>query len=134
MPDRPQEEPKVVFVTNSFSENPMNVIGMAACYSKIGDEGQPILPLGREGDFDNEIWQEWLSKDPLHFLPKRTENLKSLKTLFLSVGEFDQFLLQFGSRKIRKSLQENKVDFTYEEFQGNHFDLGKRRKKALSML
>lgn len=112
----------------------MNVIGMAACYSKISDEGQPVIPLSKEGDFNEELWSEWLKKDPLHFLADRTKNLNALKTLFLSVGEFDQFLLQFGARKIRKLLQENKIDFTYEEFQGNHFDLGKRRKKALSML
>lgn len=112
----------------------VNVIAMAACYSRVDKNGMPLLPLEREGGFNEELWEEWLKKDPLYFLEERIENVKKLKTLFLSVGQFDQFLLQFGARKIRKLFLDNNVDFTYEEFKGNHFDIGSRRKKALSLL
>lgn len=112
----------------------INVLAMAACYSKVDDFGMPILPLRKEGDFDNELWDHWLRKDPIHFLKNRFANLKKLKTLFLSVGEFDQFLLQYGVRQIRKILIENDIEFIYEEFKGNHFDIGTRRKKALSVV
>lgn len=112
----------------------VNVLAMASCYSKVDENKMPVLPLEREGEFDQELWCEWLKKDPVFFLRERIENLKKLQTLFLSVGEFDQFLLQFGSRRIRSLLLENKVDFVYEEFKGNHFDIGTRRKKALSLI
>ncbi len=112
----------------------MNVIGMAHCYSNLGITGTPLLPLDKEGNFDEILWKSWLEKDPLYFLPKRIAALKSLKTLFLSVGEYDQFLLQFGARQIRQLFLKNDIPFTYEEFKGNHFDISTRRKKALSLL
>ncbi|MGH1468836.1 MAG: alpha/beta hydrolase-fold protein [Bdellovibrionales bacterium] len=121
--------------TNQRSFHTMvNVLAMAACYSKIDENNMPILPLEKEGGFDQDLWSKWLEKDPVHFLPKRLDAVKSLKTIFLSVGEFDQFLLQYGVRKIRKLFKENEVGFIYEEFKGNHFDIGTRRKKALSLV
>ena len=83
---------------------------------------------------DQNIWNIWLKKDPIYFLKDRIDNVKKLKTVFLSVGEFDQFLLQYGARKIRKMLLSHDVDFSYEEFKGNHFDISTRRKKALSLI
>jgi enterochelin esterase family protein len=112
----------------------VNVLAMAACYSKVDSSGMPLLPLEKEGGFDQELWSEWLKKDPLYFLKDRIKNIKKLKTFFLSVGEFDQFLLQYGARKIRKMLLEQNVDLNYEEFKGNHFDISTRRKKALSLI
>lgn len=112
----------------------VNVLAMAACYSRVDKESMPLLPLEKEGDFDDVLWNHWLKKDPLHFLEDRIDNLKALNTIFLSVGEFDQFLLQYGSRKIRKMLLKNDIQFSYEEFKGNHFDISTRRKKALSLL
>ncbi len=121
--------------TNQRSFHTMvNVLAMAACYSDVDSEGMPLLPLEKEGFFDEELWAKWLTKDPVKFLPKRLSNIKKLKTIFLSVGEFDQFLLQYGARKIRKYLKDQNVEFIYEEFKGNHFDIGTRRKKALSLV
>lgn len=112
----------------------VNVLAMAACYSRVDSGSMPILPLSKEKGFDEELWKCWLEKDPIHFLPKRIENIKKLKTIFLSVGEFDQFVLQYGLRKIKNILEAGNIDFIYEEFRGNHFDIGTRRKKALSLV
>ena len=112
----------------------MNALAMAACYSDVDKENMPLLPLEKEGEFDESLWKKWLKKDPVYFLKERIEQVKKIKTLFLSVGEFDQFLLQYGARKIRKTFLEHGVDFTYEEFKGNHFDISTRRKKALSLI
>jgi len=123
------------FNTNHKSFHTMiNVLAMAACYSEVDSSGMPMLPLEKEGSFDHKLWETWLKKDPLNFLEDRIENVKKLKTLFLSVGEFDQFLLQYGARKIRKIFLKNNIDFNYEEFKGNHFDISTRRKKALSLI
>jgi len=112
----------------------MNALAMGACYSEVDHSFMPILPLEKEGGFDSELWSTWLEKDPLYFLKDRIANIKKLKTVFLSVGEFDQFLLQYGARKIRRLLLDHGVELTYEEFRGNHFDISTRRKKALSLV
>jgi enterochelin esterase family protein len=126
---------KEEFKTSHRSFHTMvNALAMAACYSEVDSSSMPLLPLDKEGGFDQELWGKWLKHDPVNFIKDRIENIKSLQTFFLSVGEFDQFLLQYGARKLRRTLSENDVDFTYEEFKGNHFDIGTRRKKALSLL
>lgn len=112
----------------------VNALAMAACYSEVDKGGMPILPLEHDGSFNGDLWAKWLSNDPIYFLKDRVSEVKKLKSVFLSVGKFDQFLLQYGARKIKKIFEENKVDFTYEEFRGNHFDIGTRRKKALSLV
>ena len=112
----------------------MNALAMAACYSDVDSANMPILPIEKEGEFDDSLWKAWLEKDPVYFLKDRIDNLKQLKTVFLSVGEYDQFLLQYGARKIRKMLLDKNVEVTYEEFKGNHFDISTRRKKALSLV
>lgn len=112
----------------------INPLAMAACYSDIDSSGAPILPISQSGVLNEVLWQKWLEKDPLHFLPKRNAGLKQLKTLSLAVGDKDQFLLQFGLRKIVSHLAAQKIEHSYEEFDGNHFDLEKPIKKMLSLL
>jgi len=112
----------------------INALAMAACYSEIDANGFPKFPVNKEGEIDQNLWSSWLEKDPLFFLRERVDNLKSLKTLFLTVGSSDQFLLQYGSRKLHHMFNSLGIEHVYEEFRGNHFDLGKQRKKALSLL
>ena len=44
---------------------------------------------------------------------------------------YDQFNLQYGARKIKTILKEMNVSVKYSEFEGNHFDISKRRDQAL---
>ena len=112
----------------------INALAMAACYSQIDDSGTPKFPVNEQGEVDQNLWSLWLENDPLYFLRERGEALKSLKSLFLTVGKSDQFLLQYGTRKIHRVLESLGVEHVYEEFDGTHFDLGKQRKRALSIL
>lgn len=112
----------------------INALAMAACYSELDSEGTPRFPVNTKGEVDQNLWSSWLEKDPLFFLRDRVDQLKSLKTLYITVGSSDQFLLQYGARKLHSTLNSLGVEHLYEEFKGNHFDLGKQRKRALSLL
>ena len=112
----------------------INAMAMAACYSKLNSQGIPEFPVNDQGELDQNLWSSWLEKDPLYFLKERSEALKSLNTLFLTVGKSDQFLLQYGTRKIHRVLNSLGVEHIYEEFEGDHFDIKKQRRRALSIL
>lgn len=106
----------------------LNAFGMAACYGPVGTNGNFQFPLDiYSGEKIPALWNQWLSKDPLHFLPQRLENLKKLSGIYMDVGTKDNFHLQYGSRQISKILMSAEVDHDYVEFDGNHFDLAERR-------
>ncbi len=112
----------------------INAMAMAACYSTVDAEGVPDIPLNKDGAWDENLWSLWLEKDPLFFLRERSESLKKLDTLHLTVGSSDQFLLQYGARKLHSMFKSFGVNHVFEEFEGNHFDLGKQRKKVLTLI
>ena len=101
----------------------LNAIAMGLCYAPDGQGGVswPIDDLGR---VDQKIWQRWLKHDPVNFLKEQSF---SDQQVYLDVGKFDQFHLQFGTRQISNLLNEQKIDHHYSEFDGNHFDIGARR-------
>ncbi|WP_413613302.1 alpha/beta hydrolase [Bdellovibrio sp. HCB-110] len=113
----------------------VNAFGMAACYSAKGTHGDFQFPIDTHtGEKIPGIWQNWLAKDPLHFLPERIENLKKLSGLYLDCGSKDNFHLQYGSRQISKILKSHHVLHEYVEFDGNHFDIGERRPEVWKWL
>jgi hypothetical protein len=112
----------------------LNAFGMSACYSPKGTAGDFHYPLDRNGNKISEIWNTWLEKDPLHFLAKRTSELKKLSGIYLDVGTKDNFNLQYGSRQISALLKTNHIAHEYVEFEGNHFDIGDRRPEVWKWL
>jgi enterochelin esterase-like enzyme len=109
----------------------INTIGMAYCYSPMRRSSKGVLPEWpvdfETGEIINEVWREWLKKDPCVFLKRRKERVKRLKSIFVEVGKSDQFLLQFGARRIHKTFREEGISHHYGEFKGDHFDIGKNR-------
>lgn len=114
----------------------MNVIAMALSYSPASAlKGKMIkLPVDLEsGKVDGSLWKTWLEKDPVRFLEKRKADLKG-KTVYLDVGKYDNYSLQFGTRQIADILKKQKVKTIYNEFSGTHRGLSKRRLVALQWL
>lgn len=108
----------------------LNALAMTFCYSQgsISDLDQVEYPLELStAAIKGPIWENWLEMDPVRFLPKRMDNLKNLKSLWIDSGMYDQFYLNFGSRQIDKILKMGKINYRYQEFEGSHFDLGTRR-------
>lgn len=114
----------------------MNVLAMALSYSPSSAlQGKMIkLPVDLEtGEVQSKLWKSWLEKDPTRFLNKRKAALKG-KTIYLDVGKYDNYSLQFGTRQIAKLLKKQKVKTIYGEFSGTHRGLSKRRLIALQWL
>ncbi|WP_415063974.1 alpha/beta hydrolase-fold protein [Bdellovibrio sp.] len=113
----------------------LNAFGMAACYGAHGAPGEFQFPLDpHSGEKIPALWDQWLEKDPLHFLPKRTSALKKVTGIYLDVGNKDNFHLQYGARQISKILKTYHIHHDYVEFDGNHFDIGDRRPEVWKWL
>jgi len=109
-------------------------VGMTACYSP--SKGNKLnWPIDEKtGELKKSVWKMWKRQDPLEFLPKRKSKLKKLDEVFLEVGKFDQYNLQYGARQIHKILKQAKVKVSYSEFMGSHSDIGDRRKNVWAWL
>jgi len=100
----------------------VNAVGMSLCYA----DGE--LPIDSyTGLRKPTVWKKYQAKDPLVFLPKRLKNLKKLHSLYIDVGNKDQFDLHLGCRQLHQWLKSKKVKHSYTEFNGTHFDLAPRR-------
>jgi enterochelin esterase-like enzyme len=111
-------------------------IAMGLCYSPataLQKDGLHFPIDLNTGKVDSEVWQHWLQQDPIHFLPQRNKFLKN-KKIYLEVGRFDNFSLQFGARQIHQTLEKMGVSIDFQEFNGDHFGLRARRLGFLSQL
>lgn len=112
----------------------INALAMTGCYSRTGSNKKLQFPVDlKTGDVIKTIWAQWQQKDPIYFLQQRASHLRK-KTIFLEVGEHDDFCLYFGARKIRDVLKRKQIKTIYNEFPGNHFGLNERKLKALQWL
>lgn len=113
-----------------------NVIAMAHCYAPQTSIKKDFIDFPVDlytGEVDHKLWKQWLKNDPIHFLKKRKKRLEK-KEIYLDVGKYDNFSLQFGTRQIAQQLKIQKVKHHYSEFSGNHFGLSQRRLLFLGQL
>ena len=106
----------------------VNSVAMAHCYSTKDALKKDHLdwPIDlHSGEVNTKRWKQWLQHDPLFFLEKREQWLKD-KRIYLEVGEYDNFSLQFGTRQIAKLLKNQKIQHQLTEFKGDHFGLNER--------
>ncbi|MCB0386117.1 MAG: enterochelin esterase, partial [Bdellovibrionales bacterium] len=124
------------FHTRRESHSVLNAIAMGLCYCPDPKrKGQVLFPIDEKtGKLQSKIWEKWLEHDPLRFLKARRKNVARLKGVFLDVGREDQFHLQWGARQLRELLKRQKVNHSYSEYDGNHFDIGTRRPQVWSWL
>ncbi len=111
----------------------MNAIAMALCYSD-SFKGKINYPIDlNTGVIRADEFSAWKKKDPVEFLASNIKNLSDV-TLYLDVGRFDEFSLQFGARRIHELLRKHKVSHQYSEFDGGHFKTTPRKIEALRWL
>lgn len=106
----------------------LNALAMAACYSpNLESELGFDLPFNlRTGRRIDEVWQRWLTFDPLEMVDAHADDWRQLDYLHLEAGERDEFHLQFGLRLLRERLEALDVPHHAEEFEGGHFDINHR--------
>jgi hypothetical protein len=111
-------------------------LAMAASYDPDpADPGAIRLPFDlRTCTLDEERWSQWLSFDPIHVADNSVGALRSLHGLYLDVGRFDQYHIQFGSRALVEKLIKMGIEFHYEEFDGGHSGIDWRLDYSLPYL
>ncbi|MEM3195173.1 MAG: alpha/beta hydrolase-fold protein [Metallosphaera sp.] len=107
------------------------IVGLSAFYSPGEDL---MLPFDLEtGKIDDEVWNHWLSLDPVRFLPERKDKLRG-KHIYIDVGTKDEFHLQYGTRMVHKMLSSWDIQHLYEEFQGGHMNTSFRYDISLAYI
>lgn len=111
----------------------LNMIAMSACYSPNGANFD--LPFDLEtGEMREGIWLKWLENDPVRLVEKYTENLKSLKLLFIDAGTKDEFALDIGARILCEKLKKLNIPHIHEEFDDGHFNINYRQNRSLELI
>ena|SRR3984957_13528506 len=99
------------------------VYAYSAAYSP-NPENPPFyvdLPVAfPSGELIQEVWDRWLSFDPVVNWRGRLANLRKLRGILLDVGTHDGYLLQWGHRLLSHHLRESGIAHEYTENPGNH--------------
>jgi enterochelin esterase-like enzyme len=112
------------------------ILAMAASYDPDLENPRHIrLPFDlRTCTLDQERWQCWLAFDPLNQVVEKTDALSKLHGLYIDVGSYDQYHIQFGSRALTDKLRQLNVNFHYQEFDGSHSAIAWRLDHSLPYL
>lgn len=99
------------------------VYNYAATYSpNVGNPPHFVdLPIAfPSGELVQDVWDRWLSFDPVVNWRGRQENLRRLNGILLDVGTKDDFELQWGHRLLSHYLQQAGIAHEATENTGNH--------------
>ena len=108
---------------------PLNVLAMSAHYSPNPRSKQLAVDLPfdlKTGEMFQDVWNRWLSWDPVRMVEKYGKNLKKLKLVYIDCGTRDEFNLQWGARILHYKLEKINVKHFYEEFDDGHMNISYR--------
>lgn len=108
---------------------PLNILAMAAHYSPNpkSKEMSVDLPFDlKTGEILQDVWNRWLSWDPVRMVEKYGKNLKKIKLIYLDCGTKDEFSLQWGARILHYKLEKMNIRHFYEEFDDGHMNISYR--------
>jgi hypothetical protein len=106
------------------------VYDYAATYSP--NPGNPPyyvdLPVAfPSGELLQDVWDRWLSFDPVVNVHERLDNLKHLSGILLDVGTNDDYNLHWGHRLLSHHLKEAGIAHEHREHPGNHSGRSRER-------
>jgi len=112
------------------------LLAMAASYDP--DPAAPArirLPFDlRSCEILPERWARWLAHDPLTMLERKADSLRALHALYIDVGQYDQYRIQYGTRRFVDALVAKGIPHRYEEFDGTHTAIDWRLDLSLPFL
>ncbi len=115
---------------------PLEIYGYASCYSP--DESRPgkaLLPFEiGTGRLVDEIWEKWLSWDPVRMAPLHTDALAGMKRIYLDAGRSDEYFLDLGAQAFSDELTKAGIEHTLDLFEGKHGGIQYRYPLALKAL
>ena len=99
------------------------VYAYSACYSPNPDK-PPFyvdLPVAfPSGELVQDVWDRWLSFDPVVNCHDRVDNLRKLAGILLDVGCYDDYHLQWGHRLLSHYLGRAGIAHEAREHTGSH--------------
>jgi len=79
------------------------------------------LPMAfPSGELRQDVWDRWLSFDPVVNWRDRVDNLKQLRGILLDAGQKDYYNLHWGHRLLSHYLTDAGVPHVHTENPGNH--------------
>jgi hypothetical protein len=99
-----------------------DLIGYAAAYSPDPERpGKALLPFEVEtGRLIDDVWAQWLEKDPVRMAPLHADALRSMRHVHLDAGKSDEWFLDLGAQAFAAELEKLGVEHTLELFDGKH--------------
>jgi hypothetical protein len=114
---------------------PFETYGYAAAYSPDPSApGRALVPFDAHGRLRDEIWEQWLAKDPVRMAPQRAGALREMKRIHLDAGRSDEYFLDLGAQAFAAELDKLGVQHTLELFDGRHGGLTYRYPGAIREL
>jgi S-formylglutathione hydrolase FrmB len=115
---------------------PLEVYGYAAAYSPdLEHPGKGLLPFDvATGRLLDDVWAQWLDKDPVRMAPQYADALRSMHRIYLDAGREDEYYLDLGAQAFAAELQRLGIDYTLDLFDGNHGGLTYRYPGAIREL
>jgi len=99
------------------------VYNYSATYSPNPDNPPYYVDLPMafpSGELIQEVWDRWLSFDPVVNVHDRLENLRKLRGIMLDAGSNDDYNLHWGHRLLSHYLNQAGIVHEHRENPGNH--------------
>jgi enterochelin esterase family protein len=99
------------------------VYNYSATYSPNPDNPPHYVDLPMafpSGELIQEVWDRWLSFDPVVNVHDRVENLRKLRGIMLDAGSNDDYNLHWGHRLLSHHLNQAGIAHEHRENPGNH--------------
>lgn len=118
------------------------IIAMAASYSpsepsKTSELGIQLPINSESAEIDDSLWNEWLKFDPLENVEELFHAYTKLNSVYIDVGVWDQYHIQYGLRRLNKMLVDKGIEsntmYQYEEFEGSHSGIESRLDHSLRL-
>ena len=115
---------------------PLELYGYAAAYSPDPDSpGKALLPFDiHTGHLVEDVWAQWLEKDPVRMAPAHAGALRSMRRIYLDAGRADEYYLDLGAQAFAAELDALGIEHTLELFDGKHGGLTYRYPGAIREL
>jgi enterochelin esterase-like enzyme len=114
---------------------PIEMYGYAAAYSPDpAAPGRALLPFDVNGRLVDDVWAQWLEKDPVRMAPAHADALRSMRRIYLDAGTRDEYFLDLGATAFAAELEKLGVQHTIELFDGTHSGVAWRYPGAIREL
>ncbi|HEX5193302.1 MAG TPA: alpha/beta hydrolase-fold protein [Solirubrobacteraceae bacterium] len=112
------------------------IYGYACCYTPDpARPGEGLIPfeLG-SGRLIDELWDRWLTFDPVRMADAHADALRSMRRIYLDAGTGDEWFLDLGAQAFSDVLDTLSVTHTVELFDGRHGGIGWRYPRSIREL